>query len=331
VFPSYLCALLSTLLISATAARELMPGQLISARALSGEELVRIGEIHDVQNHYPEAMTYYEQALAAFRARKQGNGEAIVLTKIGSMYERQGRRRDAAVQLRQALALFSKSPDSPVHADALYASGRVALWVGSHEEAASRFEQAKARYRRLRNEKALAAVMLESGLLGVSDDLSVNGLHEIQQVLDAGRSRRDDEQTITALVALADANWLLDRAQAASALYDEAIVLLNRRPEPTIEAGVRKRLAAIAGITGREREGIEFAKRAVTLYQSQRDVCSEAASWALLASLYEALGQTNEAEEALRRSLVIYRQQGITVHAIVPAAPAGVTVPRGSR
>src|SRR6476620_3914907 len=123
----------------------------VSARTLSGDELVRIGEIHDVQNHYPEALTYYEQALETFRAQKQLKGEAIVLTKIGSIFERQGRRQEAALQLRQALALFSKSPDSPVYADALYASGRVSMWVGSREEAATLFERAKERYRRSHN------------------------------------------------------------------------------------------------------------------------------------------------------------------------------------
>src|SRR5262245_66146440 len=105
-----------------------MPGlsalsQLVSARTLSGDELVRIGEIHDVQNHFPEALTYYGQALDSFRAHKQRKGEAIVLTKMASISERQGRRQEAAVQVHQALRLFSKTPDSPVHADALFLSG----------------------------------------------------------------------------------------------------------------------------------------------------------------------------------------------------------------
>ncbi|HZH49986.1 MAG TPA: tetratricopeptide repeat protein, partial [Nitrospira sp.] len=46
-----------------------------SVRKLTGDELLRIGEIHDVQNHFPEALTYYEQALESFRATKQWRGE----------------------------------------------------------------------------------------------------------------------------------------------------------------------------------------------------------------------------------------------------------------
>jgi hypothetical protein len=38
-------------------------GEPVPVRALSGDELLRIGDIHDVQNHFPEALTYYEQAL----------------------------------------------------------------------------------------------------------------------------------------------------------------------------------------------------------------------------------------------------------------------------
>jgi len=306
-------------------------GHLIAARTLSGDELVRIGEIHDVQNHYPEALTYYEQALETFRAQKQLKGEAIVLTKIGSIFERQGRRQEAALQLRQALALFSKSPDSPVYADALYASGRVSMWVGSREEAATLFERAKERYRRSHNVQALGSVTLQSGLLKVSDASSDEGLQEIEQVLTEARRRRDHEQMLAALVALGDANLILDRTQAAGTQYEQSLALLDQRPQAVIEAGLRHRLAALSSVPGREERGIELAKRAVTLYQSLRDLSGEASAWAVLASLYESPGHGAEAEEASRRSLAIYRQQAVIVHAIRPASSMPTIAPKEFR
>lgn len=306
-------------------------GQLVSARTLSGDELVRIGEIHDVQNHFPEALTYYGQALDSFRARKQRKGEAIVLTKMASISERQGRRREAAVQVHQALTLFSKAPDSPVYADALFLSGRVSSWLGDREGAATLFAQAKERYRRSQNVQALGSVTLQSGLLKISDASSEEGLREIQQVLDDARARRDHEQTVAASMALGDANWLLDRTQVAGTHYEQALMLLEQRPHAAVEAGLRIRLAAVSAATGREERGIESAKRAVTLYQSLRDVSGEAAAWGLLASLHQSLGQLPETEEALRRALSIYRQQAISVHAIRPPIPTAATSPRESR
>ncbi len=293
-----------------------------SARTLSGEELVRIGEIHDVQNHFPEALTYYNQALGSFRAHKQRKGEAIVLTKIASIFERQGRRQEAALQVRQALALFAKTPDSPVHADALFLSGRVSLWLGDREEAAALFERAKERYRRSQNAQALGRVRLQSGLLKVSDGLADEGLREIQQVLDDAHKRGDQEQTLAALMALGDANWILDRAEPAAAHYEQSLGLLEQRPQAAIEAGLRIRLAALNGVMGREKQAMESAKRAVTLSQSLRDVSGEAAAWTLLGSLYQRLGQSAEAEEAFRRGIGIYRQQMVTVHGMRVAPPA---------
>jgi tetratricopeptide (TPR) repeat protein len=298
---------------------------------LSGDELVRIGEIHDVQNHFPEALTYYEQALASYRAHKQRKGEAIVQTKIGSVFERQGRRQEAAVQLRQAVKLFSKTSDSPVYADALFLSGRVSLWLGDRDEAASLFERAKERYRRAHNDQALGLATLQSGLLKVSDGPSVEGLHEIERTLDAARRRRDEEQTLRSLVALGDGNWILDRFQGAGSHYEQALALLERRPQAATEAGLRFRLAAVKAAMGKEEEGVNFAKRAVTLYQSLRDVSGEAATWSLLASFHHTLGRGDDAEQALQRALEIYHRQPLNVHAIQSAAPPTITSPKEFR
>jgi tetratricopeptide (TPR) repeat protein len=326
------CYLLMTVaVLPSSAPGKSTAAQPVSARTLSGDELVRIGEIHDVQNHFPEALTYYQQAQESFRLHKQRKGEAIVLTKIGLIFERQGRRLEAAIQLRQALSLFSKSPDSPVHADALFASGRVSLWLGVREEAATLFERAKQRYQRSHNAQALGSVKLQSGLLKVSDGSSDEGLREIEQVLDEARARHDQAQTLAALVALGDAKWVLDRTQEAGDHYQESLALLEQRPQTAVEAGLRIRLAALSRTTAREEQGIEFANRAVTLYQSLRDVSGEAATWALLASLHQALGHGPEAEEALSRALGIYRQQEVIVHAIRSVSPPAATSPRGSR
>jgi tetratricopeptide (TPR) repeat protein len=306
-------------------------GQPLSARTLSAEELLRIGEVHDVQNHFPEALTYYDQALDSFRAHKQRKGEAVVLTKIASIFERQGRRQEAAVQIRRALTLFSKTADSPVHADALFLSGRLSLWLGDRQEAAARLQQAQERYRRSKNVQALGSVTLQAGLLKVSDGSPDEGLREIQQVLDDARARRDDEQALAALVVLGDANWILDRTARAITHYEQSIALLEQRPQPAVEAELRIRLAALSSGMGREAQGIESAKRAVTLSQSLRDVSKEAAAWTLLASLHEALGQGPEAEDAFRRALDIYRQQAVFVHAVRPTSPSSATSPKGSR
>jgi tetratricopeptide (TPR) repeat protein len=182
----------------------------------------------------------------------------------------------------------------------------------------------------MQNVQALGAVRIQSGLLNVSEGSSDRGLVELQQVLDEARSRRDQDQTLAASVALGDANWILDRTDIASAQYQQSVALLEQRPEVATEARLRIRLAALSSATRREEQGIESAKRAVTLYQSLRDVSGEAAAWALLASLHQALGHAPEGEEALRRALAIYRQQPLVVHPVRSAA-SPATSPMGFR
>ncbi|MGH9669546.1 MAG: hypothetical protein ACRD3A_05470 [Terriglobales bacterium] len=56
-----------------------------SPRTLEGDELLKIGDLHDVQNHLQEALPYYQRALAAFRSKKSRRGEAAALVRIGSV------------------------------------------------------------------------------------------------------------------------------------------------------------------------------------------------------------------------------------------------------
>jgi tetratricopeptide (TPR) repeat protein len=94
---------------------------------------------------------------------------------------------------------------------------------------------------------------------------------------------------------------------------------------------LRIRLAALSSVIGQEEQGIESAKRAVTLSQSLRDVSREAAAWTLLGSLHEALGHGPESEEAFQRALDIYRQQTMIVHPVRPTSRPAATSPMGSR
>lgn len=287
-----------------------------SARKLNGDELLRIAEIHDVQNHFPEALIYYEQALESFRASKQRRGEAITLTKTGLILERQGRREAAAARLREAVPLFSKFPDLPAHADALLALGRVSAWLGLREEAGQLFEQAIQRFGQSQNLPGVGQAKIQLGLLQISDGRSEEGMRLLENVLHDAQGRHDENQTLAAFLALGDAQWIIDQPDAARTYYQDALVLAEKGLHTRMEADLQRRLSHVDEAMGQPENGIAPVKRALTLYQSLRDPSSEAASWALLASLYRATGQESQGEEATQRALLIHRRQQFTVHAV---------------
>lgn len=285
-----------------------------SAKTLTGNELLRIGEVHDHQHHFPEALTYYQLALSTFRENKQAHGLATALVKIAQVYEQQGKIQEAGVAVREAIPIFAKLPDRTAHARALLVMGRVSARLGQLEDARVSFSQAITLFDRGKNRHGWNEASVELGLLLVGDGVTEEGLSLLQQARQDARIRQDRGQQLAAVVALGNAHWLLDRMNAARPYYDEGLQLAEVDRNMAVEATLRLRLAQLNGEEERLTEGIELGKRALFLSKTLRDPATEAATSSLLADLYRKMGRNAEADESAQRALLIYRSRQIVVH-----------------
>jgi tetratricopeptide (TPR) repeat protein len=285
-----------------------------STKNLTGDELLRIGEVHDHQHHFPETLTYYQLALSTFRENKQARGVATALVKIAQVYERQGKIQEADVALQEAVPIFARSSDRTAHARALLVMGRVSARLGQLENARTSFSQAVTLFNRVNDRHGWNESLVRLGLLLVGDGVIEEGLSLLQQAWQDARTRQDRSQQLAAVVALGNAQWLLDRANAARLYYDEGLQLAEVERNMTIEVMLRLRLAQLDGEEERLTEGIELGKRALFLSQTLRDAVTEAAALSLLADLYRKMGRSAEAEESELRALSIYRSRQILVH-----------------
>lgn len=285
-----------------------------SARTLTGDELLRIGEIHDYQQHFPETLTYYQLALSTFREKKQARGIAIALVKIAQVYERQGKFQDAYVALQEAVPIFARSSNRIAHAQALLVMGRVATRLGDLEDAQVSLSQAVSLFDRSKERGGWNDAMVQLGLLQVSDGSSEQGLSSLQQAWQDARTRQDRGQQLSAVVALGTAHRLLDRVDDARRYYEDGLHLAELERNMPLEATLRLRLAHIDGEEGRLTEGVALGKQALFLSQTTRDAATEAAALSLLGDLYQKMGRTGEAEESEQRALLIYRHRQTLVH-----------------
>lgn len=288
--------------------------QVSSVKTLTGDELLRIGEVHDHQHHFPETLTYYQLALSTFREHQQPRGVATALVKIAQVYERQGKIQDAYVALQEAVPLFAQSSDRTGHARALLVMGRVSARLGLLEEARASFSQAITLFDRAKDRHGWNESLVQLGLLDVGNGVTEPGLSLLQQAWEDARTRQDRGQQLAALMALGNAHWLLDRADTARLFYDEGLRLAEVERNMTIEAMLRLRLAQLDGEDERLTEGIELGKRTLFLSQTLRDAATEAATLSLLADLYRKMGRSAEADESEQRALSIYRSRQILVH-----------------
>lgn len=285
-----------------------------SAKTLTGNELLRIGEVHDHQHHFPETLTYYQLALSTFRENKQVRGVATALVKIARVYERQGKIQDADVALQEAVPIFARSSDRAAHAGALLVMGRVSARLGHLDDARTSFSQAVTLFDRVNNRQGWNEASVQLGLLYIGDGLTEQGLSLLQQAQQDARVRQDRGQQLAAVVALGNAQWLLDRADAARLYYNEGLHLAEVERNMTIETMLRLRLAQLDGEEERLSEGIELGKRALFLSKTLRDTVTEATALSLLANLYRKMGRSAEADESEQRALSIYRSRQILVH-----------------
>ncbi len=287
-----------------------------SPNQLSGHELLRIGEVHDKQEHWPETLTYYQLALTKFREKKQQQGIATTLMKIARVHERQGKLQDAHTSLREAEQLFGRAADRSAHAEALLAMGRVAAQLGQRDESRDALTKAAALFTRIRNARGWNETMVQLGLLQVVEGSADTGLSSLRQAADEARTRRHVDQQFTATVALGDAHWLLGRVEDARANYLDALALAQAEHHLPFEGMLHLRLARLDRGKETLNDRLALGKRAIQIAQAIHDTAAEAEAWSLLADLHRQLGQQTEAEAAETRALALYRSREIFVHGV---------------
>jgi len=113
-----------------------------TTRTLDGSELIKIGDLHEVQNHLQEALPYYQRALTAFRGKKDRNGEATALVRIAIVMERQDKHEEALKTLETAIPLMAGVGQESSQARALLRLGLVSETLGRVVDAQSAYQRA---------------------------------------------------------------------------------------------------------------------------------------------------------------------------------------------
>jgi tetratricopeptide (TPR) repeat protein len=302
-------ALLALLPVGASPAWPLdgyvFPEPVTSTHVLDGNELLKIGEIHDVQNHFLEALTYYRQALAAFHEKKQRRGEAIVQEKIGQVYTRQGNMQEAHRALMKAVAISARLPDRVLHARSLLALGRVSFSLGKLEEADDLYQQAGAAFKRTDDLHGRNEALLQLGLLRAAAGRLEEGLALLNRSLEDARNRHDRVQVIAAATGVGDVRMRDKEFEPARLLYQEGLSVAQSAQNLGAEAELRARLARLSHLTGQQAEALALAHRALTLYQTLRDRPSEADMHLLLAEVYQADGDHVQADDHRRQAAMV--------------------------
>jgi len=277
-----------------------------STRALDGNELIRIGDLHEVQGHLLEAMPYYRRALSIFRMRKDRRGEATALVQIGRIQERQERYAEAYASLHDSMPLLTAMEAVP-RAKSFMTLGHIAEALGKAAEAQQAYEQAKTLFQQAHDRPGFAESLIRLGRLLIEQEHSKDGRAILKTALKDAGERGDHAQEVMVMRLLGNSHLHDGERGEARAFYEEGLKLAEVQQDAKAEAEFRVRLAWLYATAGQSAEGAQAAWRALALYQSLKDRSQEADIWSLLGHLHQQEGNVTLALEYHERALSLYR------------------------
>lgn len=290
--------------MSAAGFRPVVP---VSSRTLGGDELLKIGDVHEVQHHLQEALPYYQRAVDAYRARHDRRGEAVALVKAGHVLGRLGRHPDAMAVLQRAVTLWQELGQDGRRAQALLMLGVAAEALGRRKDAQQAYEQAQPLFQRAQDRKGYAESLIRLGSLKIADDYLDEGLRLLEAALADARVRRDSGQQVAVLIAMGKVRMQEGEWAPARLLFGDGLRLVEGERNLRSEAELRLHLARLDGLDGRFQDGIAGAQRALLLYQTLRDRLNEADTLSILGWLHQAAGNPALAADHHQRALAFYR------------------------
>jgi tetratricopeptide (TPR) repeat protein len=278
-----------------------------SSRALDGEELLRIGDLHEVQHHWQEALPYYQRALVAFREKRVRRGEAEALLKIGHVLERQGRLDEAFASVDESHRVLSRSRDWKMQARTLLQRGQIAEALERWTDALSSYEQAGNMFKRAHDLEGRIKTLVKQGALRVQHDQVGDGLMLLQGAYQEARDQSLLAEQMTALLWIGSAQVHLEDPEAARRSWEDGLALARSLQEMKQESIFSLRLAYLHESAGEYGVAQFLAQRALVLYQSIRDRHGQGEALSLLGTIDLNQGDGDSATAHYQGALELYR------------------------
>lgn len=278
-----------------------------SSRALDGDELLRIGDLHEIQHHWQEALPYYQRALAAFREKRIRRGEAQALLKIGQVLERQGRLSEAFASVNESLQVLSRGRDWKMQARTFLQRGQIAEALGQWTEALTSYMEAANLFERAHEPQGRIDALIRRGALEIRQDRLREGLDLLQGAYQAAGQHSLLPQQMAALLWMGEAHGRLEDREAARRSLEEGLALAQELHTIEQEALFSARLARSHLSSGDYGLARTLAQQALVLYQSMRDRLGQGDALSLLGTIDVEERDPEKATAHHQAALELYR------------------------
>ena len=259
-----------------------------SDRVTEALALTRLGFVHWLRGHYPQAAEHHQHALTLCREIDFPYGRAMTLTHLGLVYWNQGRYQQAAEHHQHALALSREIGNRVGGAFALTNLGLVHWRQGRYQQAAEHHQHALALSREIGNRVGGAFALTNLGLVHWRQGRYQQAAEHHQHALTICRETGDRFIEALALGNIGLVHCQRGRYQEAAEHYQHALAVCREIGFRAGEAFALTNLGLVHYRQGRYQQAAGHHQHALT-------ICREIGDRAIEAEILNSLGKTHHA------------------------------------
>jgi tetratricopeptide (TPR) repeat protein/transcriptional regulator with XRE-family HTH domain len=265
----------------------------------------------DLGGRHSDALTVLGYALEASKLAGDRAAEGEALSSLGVAYLRLGRHDDAGAALRAAIAVCRECGDRYGEAAALNNLGNVHERLGRYREAMDHYEQALRLADALGTRQGKAILLTNLGVVHMRLTDYRQAVRESRQALIAFRALGDLGGAARNLSNLGEIRHLAGRPADAILRYDQALALAAEIGADGIETELLNRRGTAYLALGAVDRALADHEAALDIARAISDRYEEAKSLEWIGHAEFIAGRADVAAEWWRRSVAVYRQQGL--------------------
>lgn len=274
------------------------------------ETLVTLGLVYDNLGQTRRAIECYERTLPLRRASGEPAGLMQVFNNLARAYDQSGEKRRAVDYYRQAVAQADALRDHKSGSILRTNLGYTLDILGEKQEALDLLEQAVAMARQASNAAIEANAINNQGLVYESLGLLPRAQERLERAISLYRQLNDRRSLAVALTNLARVHSKAGRLEPARLALEEALPLRRETGDRRGEANTLTGLGNLSVAQDKPEPGQRYFEQALVLRRETGDKRGEGVTLASLAATFTRLGQPATAQTHYEQALALFQAVG---------------------
>ncbi|MEP7342042.1 MAG: CHAT domain-containing protein, partial [Acidobacteriota bacterium] len=279
----------------------------INDRSIQAVSLTYLGVVNSDLGKMGQALSYFNQALALWRAASNQQKVADTLIQIGVVYRDTGEKHRALDFFSQALSSKRELNDLAGQRAALIDIGVVHLDIGNSDKALDYFNQAVTLRREGNDPRSEAATLNNIGVVCSNRGEKLVALDFFQRALKLRQEAHDQAGEADTLHNIGVVHSDLDDKRQALSFFERALALVSAMGNRSGQANALNSLGFIYSGLGDKRKALDYYQQSLPIRRAVGDRGGEAYTLNNIGAITASLGEKKQSLDYFNQALKLWR------------------------